>query len=228
MLEMPVLREAIEALYLTFRDYPLRDDTNPCPCCHHDPESEKRIHSKPLRQLDHDDLLEYAGDALLTWGDETTFRHFLPRLFELVIHGEDGDVLFQDPQSVFAKLKFGSWRSWPVSEQTAISNYFRQLWATVIDTTPEKLGLGGAHDWLQAIAQAETDLSPYFALCLGAESEAAHRNLARIISDERLPLIETLPQDYWENCIPQWHQLVQWLLTQASTRKSALRHQEVG
>jgi hypothetical protein len=213
MRETQGLRLAIEGLYAVFRDYPLRDYTDPCPCCHKDPDVEKGIHSKPLRILDHNDLMEYAGDALATWGDEITFRHFLPRIFELVIHGDDPEVLFQDPQNVFAKLRFGAWRSWPETEQSSVVNYFGHLWATVLETPPKRLGLGEACDWLQSIAQAESDLAPYLTQWLAAESVASYRHLARTIFRDEVPPWKTPPKDYWQTSVPQWNQLGDWLLS---------------
>jgi len=59
--ESAELRLAIENLYATFASYPLREDTNACPCCHN-PEGEKRVHR----------------------------ASFLPRIFELAAaHGDE-------------------------------------------------------------------------------------------------------------------------------------------
>jgi hypothetical protein len=96
------LRAAVEGLYAAFAAYPLREDTNACACCH-STENEKRLHRKQLRQIGPDDLQQYANDALLVWGDVSDFKHFLPRIFELMMaHGAE----FVDPQAVFKKLYY--------------------------------------------------------------------------------------------------------------------------
>ena len=216
MLESAQLREAVEGLYETFQHYPLREWTEPCPCCHKDPGTERQLHSKPLRELEPKQLEEYAGDALAVWGTEDDFRHFLPRLFELVLREvEDGtpleDILLTDPHAVFLKLRWGSWKSWPASEQEAVSRYFRQLWADVIETPPEQLPWG-VYDWIEAIAQAESDISPYLSQWLDAESEWAYCNLASTITKEQIVQRDApLPTAYWRGQMPQWHQLADWL-----------------
>jgi len=215
-MESVLLREAVEGLYEAFQHYPLREWTEPCPCCHKDPEAERQLHVKPLRQLEAEQLQDYGQEALAVWGNEDDFRHFLPRLFELVLGEGDfsislEDAFLTDPHVVFGKLRLGSWRSWPAPEQAAISRYFRQLWADVIETPPEELPWG-VYDWIEAIAQAESDISPYLSQWLGTESESAYRNLASMINKEQIVQRDApLPTAYWKDVMPQWHQLVDWL-----------------
>src|SRR5262249_5780030 len=129
MQETPELRKTIENLYSTFAGYCLRDDTNACPCCH-SPGDEKRLHRSSLRKLDAGDLELYANDALLVWGDVDDFKHFLPRIFELVVtNGRE----FADQPIVFKKLYHAEWRYWPQAEQLAIEHFFRALWIWVLN-----------------------------------------------------------------------------------------------
>jgi len=210
MRETPELREAIEGLYSTFSGYPLRDWTDPCPCCHK-PGEEERIHSKPLRQLNNEDLDQYSSNALFTWGGEDDFKHFLPRLFELVIHTEDSGLKFADPQVVIEKLSYATWHTWPVHEQKAISHYIRCVWRAVLETPPEELAFDGAFGWLCSIAQAEENLEPYLGEWIAAESLCAHRHLARLVVEEELPSKQENPGAYWTDCAAQWNQLIEWL-----------------
>lgn len=84
------LIEAIEALYRAFSNYPLHKHVEGCPCCI--AESDKMLlESKPLRQLSSSDLSRYSFKAMTTWGDKNDFRHFLPRIFELVVSEEGRD-----------------------------------------------------------------------------------------------------------------------------------------
>lgn len=83
MLQTPELNKAIENLYRVFQHYELRNDTDAC-TCHHTPEDERRIHRAPLNQLSCHDLQGYAMDAIYTWGTGDDFKHFIPRLFELL------------------------------------------------------------------------------------------------------------------------------------------------
>lgn len=99
------LDEAIENLYTTFRRYRLHGKIDGCPCCVGDADN-RLIRSNPLRQLDPSDLLRYAAKAITTWGSSYDFRHFLPRIFELIVLSPDS---FLDQEIVIGKLgTFGS------------------------------------------------------------------------------------------------------------------------
>jgi len=161
MVQAPELVEAIENMYRVFESYRVSADTQPCPCCHSS-EDDQRLRSKVLRKLGPKDLYSYATDALYTWGDERDFKHFMPRIFELLIQDS---AEFVDPQSVFSKLLYvspssSSWRTWPIQEQTAISDYSRAVWDAVLASDPDDLS-NGVYDWLCTFAQAEGDLSHY-------------------------------------------------------------------
>lgn len=128
------LQSAIEGLYATFAPYPLRDDTNACPCCHR-PEDEKLLHKRSLRELSTRDMELFATDALFVWGDVDDFRHFLPRIFELaVMHGQ----AFVDQSIVFNKLHHGEWRYWAEVEQVAIESFFQALWTCILNQEPRE------------------------------------------------------------------------------------------
>jgi hypothetical protein len=103
------LQATIEGLYAVFASYPLRPQVVGCPCCV-SAEDEARLHSKPLRELEIADLEKYASHALLTWGDEDDFRHFLPRLFELA---DLEHLSSSDLHIIFGKLRHAGWRAWP-------------------------------------------------------------------------------------------------------------------
>ena len=212
MLQTPELNKAIENLYRVFQPYELRNDTDAC-TCHHTPEDERHIHRAPLNQLSCHDLRDYAMDAIYTWGTGNDFKHFIPRLFELLTQTSGHD--FVDAATVFAKLTYESWCSsswctWPENEESAISNYFQALWDTVLDSAPEDLPYDGAHGWIQAIAQAEHDLNKYLIRWLKADSVNAHRNLALMVTQEGLPRTKH-PGGYWTDHHEQWTQLNDWL-----------------
>lgn len=211
MLLTPELAASIEMLYQVFRRYELRGNTNPCPCCHSS-QDEQSVRHKPLNKLSSSDLQQYAMDAIYTWGTRDDFKHFLPRLFELLV--VDGDT-FVDPAAVFGKLNYESydstrWRTWPDDEQNAVSNYFQCTWEAVLNSDPSDLPFDGAYGWIEAIAQAEHDLSKYLALWLAAESPSAYRNLALMISNEGIPNATRPAGGYWDGHCEQWEQLNDW------------------
>jgi hypothetical protein len=198
-----------------FQRYELRTNTDAC-TCHHTPEDEHRLHRTPLNNLSCDDLRDYAMDAIYTWGTGEDFKHFIPRLFELLAQAPYSGRGFVDAASVFRRLTYESWcstswRSWPDREQTAIENYFQAVWDAVLDSDPEDLPFDGAHGWIEAIAQAEHNLAPYLARWLNAPSANAHRNLALMVTQERLPRTKHVSVSYWADRREQWNQLNDWL-----------------
>ena len=114
------LAASIEGLYRVLRRYELRRSTDPCPCCH-STQDEDSVHHKLLNKLSSRDLRQYAMDAIYTWGTGDDFKHFIPRLFELLATEGDG---FVDAAAVFSTLTFESWcsshwRTWPEDEQNS-------------------------------------------------------------------------------------------------------------
>ena len=167
---------AVEELYETFRGYPLRADTDACPCVH-EPEQERMLHARPLRELTADHLEMYAADAMLVWGNEDDYRHFLPRIFELLITLDDPRFELDLAPIVFNKLRFANWANWPIDEQNAIRRYFLMAWKAVLRANPDVLGLTDEEDWLSGIAQAEDDLHPYLAAWAEERSDRSGETL---------------------------------------------------
>jgi hypothetical protein len=109
----PDLSAAVERLYDVFANYRLQSSTQPCPCCH-TPDDERSLHSKPLRQLGASDLRTFAMDALLVWGNEDHYRHFLPRIFELMAIADDPQLEIGPPPLILNHLRYGNWNEWPL------------------------------------------------------------------------------------------------------------------
>ena len=130
MQETSELRTVIESLYEIFATYPLRADTNACACCHSAYDAQ-RLHMKPLRKLNADDLRQYAGDALFVWGEVDDFKHFLPRIFELeVAHGDS----FVDPQPPeFNVMEIEDWLCGIAQAEAQLSPYLGKWLATETD-----------------------------------------------------------------------------------------------
>ena len=64
---------------------------------------------------------------MTTWGTEEDFKHFLPRLLELVTAEESiTDVV--DSEVLLGKLAYADWTHWPSEEQKAVNDYLNALW----------------------------------------------------------------------------------------------------
>lgn len=151
------LRDAIARLYDSFASYKLAPHVDGCPHCTSDADHAS-IHAAPLRQLTADHLSRYAFKAMTTWGNAKDFRHFLPRIFELLVGG--AFEMSVDPETVIGKLGYGTWRKWPGDEQQAIEQFLVAWWRATLADFPAAIA---ADSVLCSIGQALDNLEPYLA-----------------------------------------------------------------
>ena len=122
----PALQQAIEGLYVAFAKYPLNEFTDPCLHCH-SLEDEAKLHSKPLRLLDVEDIRDFANDSMSVWGDIPELKHFLPRMLELLAVTNVPTYQFVDPEILLSKLRYAHWRTWPADEQVSVEHFLHVL-----------------------------------------------------------------------------------------------------
>ena len=209
------LRDAIESLYETFASYPLRDDTNACSCCHNRSD-EQRLHAKPLRKLNEDDLRQYAADALFVWGDANDFRHFLPRIFELTVAYGDG---FEDPQVVIGKLDHAEWKYWPDVEQQSVERFLKAVWDCRLNVETHEYCEREIEHWLCGFAKAGSQLSPYLAAWLATDTANARLNLAAFLADSGFLKPNCDATDFWADRSESFAELVAWVRSDAVKAK---------
>lgn len=222
MRELPALRDAIERLYEQFAKYPLPIDTNPCPCCHTS-EDEALLHARPLRDLHAEQLRTYAGDALLVWGDVNVFKHFLPRIFELVVTMPNAAYELDDPEIVFSKFRHGKWRTWPKEEQAAVERFLHAAWQEVLNNPPSEDSLTDMESWLCSIGQCEDDLSPYLDQWMGDESLSACLELSSLLLSSAVARTGDRGRNvFWNGRDAQYAQLKAWATSPAVVEKLRL------
>jgi hypothetical protein len=200
-----------EKLYTVFAAYERKEHIESCPCCR-GPESLRPLYGRPLRQLTAEDLHSYAFAAMTTMGDVDDFRHFLPRILELL--KDEGFITSVDREVVLSKLRYGNWDTWVEEEQSAIREYLRCMWRLLLRVAPpaspyEYPPIG---DWLCALARAEQDLVPYLQVWDADGSPAARDNLSRFVADHQDELRTCrVPAGYWEDAEDQWRQVALWV-----------------
>lgn len=209
--ELVALRVAVSALYTTFARYPLRAKVEGCPHCV-DASDNRRIHSRPLRELTWDELARYSWKSLTTWGDADDFRHFLPRLFELIAYQADpATVAFYsypyDEEVLFGKLTYAIWRDWPEGEQAALDDYLIALWraALAIYPAPTPVSL-----WLSCIGVA-TNLDPFLTAWRANETASALRHLAGFIEHPLDVFSIPAQRHVWWRGTARGQQMLAWL-----------------
>ncbi len=235
VLDTPAVRDAIRGLYAAFGDNELREFTDPCLHCH-TLEDEAKVHARPLRALTADDLRLYAEDALLVWGDESDFKHFLPRICELFcrcdLYREDigGGVFLYAPHVLFTKFRYADWHKWPECEQEAVQRFLNAVWTGFLGDPPDEERYSepfqNAEDVVCSIAQCEDDLSGYLKEWIEDSRLSASVALARFIEVSEMcthgvPVTEA----FWGQRGKQYEQIQRWLGS-AEVEQKLLRAEE--
>jgi hypothetical protein len=163
----PDLIKATERLYKVFRNYPLKKLSVAYMFTPEEQvEIQKAVESRPLNQLTHHDLDLYAREAFGWIGDLKDFKHFLPRLLELmIIEWKPGDFVSIgiQPVELLMKLNDAEWLSWPDEERIALEEYLLVVWASLISEFDE---YSKTDKYLTAFVIAVSTLKPYLELWL--------------------------------------------------------------
>ena len=201
--EQAALHEAIERLYATFVSYPLHHPVIGCPGCVSRADQE-RIASKALRQLNGDDLEQFAWNAIGTWGDENDFRHFLPRLLELISDPQERRHL-PDLFVIFDKLSYC--KRWPKQEQEAITTFLLTFWRSILAGHPgrEEDSLV-ASAYLEAMLGGIDDFAPYLHAWRDMCMSSSLRQLSELIRISFLGLSVSTEQADPGLVARGWHQ----------------------
>jgi hypothetical protein len=217
--ELAALRASVEELYPAFAAYPLRADVSGCAHCV-TPNDLARIMSKPLRELRQDDLDPIASSVLLTWGTGEDFKHFLPRLFELI--ATDPGVMML-PEIVLGRVRDARWQDWPRAERLAVNTYLTTVWRAVLAYAPCYLHpvggpmhsgcIGQADHALCAIGQAVDDLHPYLEAWRRSPSATAVYHLTAFFDAnvQQLRKRQRLANGFWSARPAQMQQAIDWL-----------------
>ncbi len=117
------LQKSISKLYQVFSPYNIQGSLRErsCDCCVTDKEI-KMLLSKPLNSIRVEEINYYMTSAITTFGDVNDYKHFLPRLLELIANS---NVLFEF--ITFEKLNYVNWKSWREEEISAIKDFFKEF-----------------------------------------------------------------------------------------------------
>lgn len=138
-----MLSERIEDLYRVFEKYPLRANIAGCPHCDLGA-AEDALHSRALRDLSWEDIQDFSFKAMTTFGDLDDYRHFLPRILELLAVDYANEPY--GVHHVFSKLDYGNWRNWPADEQRTV-RLFVAAWLQTLDSNERDDALACAREY---------------------------------------------------------------------------------
>lgn len=221
----PDLSDAIERLYQAFANYPLPKYTDPCLHCH-TLEDEAKLHSRPLRLLEAEDLRDFASDSMSVWGDVPELKHFLPRILEFLATTDVPTYVFVEPEILLSKLRYARWLDWPEDEQTSVKHFLNTLWITVLHSPPLEDTIDDLETWICSIAQCEEDLMPYLRIWAGDGSRAALIALSSFLITSSVTLRNGRAgrDAFWDGRDAQYEQLQDWVKTPAVREKLERAH----
>ena len=115
------LAERIATLYAVFAAYQFRGlgwaDPDDCNADYVDLADESAALTRPLRELTSDDLGNYYHTAVIVVGTVDDYKHFLPRIIELVVSDRRSGF---HPTILRLTLNAANFRAWPSSERDAV------------------------------------------------------------------------------------------------------------
>jgi ankyrin repeat protein len=193
------LGEAIDELYRTFDCYPRPKWFLGCACCWNNGEpfegqeflaGSVRIWSpggsRSLRDLSVDELSEVAANVPHLGGDADVFRHYLPRLLEILV---TTGFRWPDAEPALGRLNYDArlgsepWWTWPEAEQRAIARFLQEAWAARLREPPDMDGADlSADSLLCGIGMIVEDVSDYLSKWIAFDEPHAAEHLAQFLS----------------------------------------------
>src|SRR5262245_4657835 len=156
------LDAAVAALYAAFAHYPLPKMMHTRWGASLDRAEMHPLTLKPLDQLGWGELGRYVYKARSLWGDADDYRHFLPRLLELLVEDPPEQHSAVNEALILYNVR-DEWRAWPEDEREALTGYLVSLWRYLLSTFDPAQPRAFLQDPLCCIAQAVDDLTPYLA-----------------------------------------------------------------
>lgn len=211
----PALKTAIANLYVTFSHYPFRPEIDGCPHCIF-AEDQKKLAAKALNLMESEDISRYSWKAMTTWGEVEDFKHFLPRLFELIAT----TGLAYGHEVVLGKLEYAKWNDWEQAEKDAIRSFLLAWWRESL-TKKEKWGLLQIKDLYPFFG----DVAPFLERWSIDINDHSFRNLIHFILSNYHELIER--KSHFKEFAPESiNKLLSWIVAKKDLFEQGFYHFE--
>jgi hypothetical protein len=209
------MHDTVAALYSTFSGYRIGGDFSGCDHCVSEVES-RHLAATPLDQLTPQQLDRYAFKAMTTWGGPQHFKHFLPRLFELLLENVDA---FDFTEVLIGKLRRAEWKQWPALEQNVVVAFLDHLWLSTLNVGGSFPGDDKCITLLGGFAQASPSIQRYLDVWCSGTTENAALHLGQAIQDTADEIIQTgTTKIFWGEPETAAQEFVQWLSTETPTK----------
>lgn len=203
----PELHNAIEQLYKAFNKYPANPNMDGSPLYHDLAQWNQALMAKPLRELSiEEDLVVYYFKAMTTWGDVIDFKHFMPRIFELLTTIPLGI----EEWVALNKLHYGHYETWPAVEQAAIHQFLLAFWQVLLNEESEWID-ALFYNYFPAIASVFPDFSQLLEIWAAADSQEAAQRLAVFVCDNEKQLLKKRVLPGFYDSAPLGELFFEWL-----------------
>lgn len=160
--------------------------------------------------------------AMTTWGEVDDFKHFLPRILELLaMSGEDFPEVFL----VGSKLVYGKLEEWPQEEQFAVKEFLKAWWRNELASIESDCHIyefisSRIDQCLECIAKSLNDIGDFLEIWLNDDSIPALRHLSHFIflNHESLTSKKELDNLRW-NELSRQPQIINFLLDDRTLKK---------
>jgi hypothetical protein len=204
------LLSALDAVYGAFSGYPRPTRLEASPT--RDPAKIlSTLSSASLRDLEGEQIGPYSGWVLTTVGSITDYKHFLPRILEQAVRAPEW--MGTQPPVIASRLKMAEWRTWPQSEQQAVTALFLAALRDSIHGHPDDGSDASA--WLCAVASLGEDLEIVLQEWLNEASGNALLQMAKLATElSSLGSLDPTEQIFWADVEPKVRtSIVAWLLS---------------
>jgi len=208
------LKNSIEELYAIFSRYGGNPNMEGSPNYDNVEKWNKDLFSTPLRELGEQDLVRFTGKAITTWGSPEDYKHFLPRIFELIAE-------LRAPYEIwiaFDKLNLADWHQWPEMEQRIIHRYMMALWESILNDDGDKAEWE-FDEYFSSLAHFYPNFTVLLQTWHKEQSKAAIKHLAEFLIKHQIKLFERtkIPgfHDQTENAV----EFISWVLSDQTLKK---------
>ncbi len=208
------LKNNIKELYETFDKYHSNSNMNGSPNYDELDKWNKELFSKPLQELDENDLSRFTGKAMTTWGTANDYKHFLPRIFELTAELKTPYEIW----IVFDKLTLAKWNEWTEKEQTVIQEFMIALWESILNDNSEKAEWE-FKDYFSAIAHFYPNFIELLNIWSESKSKAGIKHLAEFIVSEKTTLFDRKKISGFHDQKENAQEFINWILSDKMLNK---------
>jgi hypothetical protein len=198
---------AIENLYDIFSKYPGNPQMAGSPIYGNLDGWNSKLFSKKLRELNEDDLNRFTGKSMTTWGNVDDYKHFLPRIFELMAY-------YKTPYDIwiaFNKLEYGNWENWKENEREGIVNFMLALFENIISDNSE-LAESNFFDYFTAISYYYPNFLDILEIMEKDKSKSKYKHLTNLINDHGVSIFDRGNLNRFEKTNRNVEELKNWLL----------------